>query len=338
MPSHRMALRVGSALLFASAHFGMEDVPAADSVSPATTVAATSVPRATEFRMISETARRNTRRAARGRWHHNFDEALREARDHQRAVVLHFYADWCPPCRKMESDVLGIDEVAVKFREDVVGVKLNRDHHVDLALRYGVQKLPTDVVIDPQGRVLAVSVGPMDRGAYLAKLASWSQLAKADRPAAESAELIDPQSGARIERHVVQRPVVPESQPPANRELQRPDAGSAKELGLRGFSPVSLADRQQWVPGSPEVTAEFQGTIYRFQNDEERAEFRRHPERYVVQHDGVDLVELSRGGQRATGSLSHGAVFNRRIYIFATAENRAAFLRSPHDFVRSAER
>jgi len=56
-----------------------------------------------------------------------------------RAVVVDFYADWCPPCRM----------IAPKFEElatthtDIMFVKINSDEHQDIASQQEVQVLPT---------------------------------------------------------------------------------------------------------------------------------------------------------------------------------------------------
>src|SRR6266446_6813678 len=54
-------------------------------------------------------------------------------------VVIDFYADWCPPCRRL-SPLL--DAVAAMM-PNITFIKINRDHFMDLAKVYNVTSIPT---------------------------------------------------------------------------------------------------------------------------------------------------------------------------------------------------
>ena len=55
-------------------------------------------------------------------------------------VLIDFFADWCGPC-KMMSPVL--QEVKAILKEDVKIIKINVDHHQDLASEFMVRGVPT---------------------------------------------------------------------------------------------------------------------------------------------------------------------------------------------------
>ena len=61
-----------------------------------------------------------------------------------RPTLIDFYADWCGPCRTMAPV---IDELAgaLQGRADVV--KVNVDESPELASRYGVEAIPTFIVV-----------------------------------------------------------------------------------------------------------------------------------------------------------------------------------------------
>ena len=62
----------------------------------------------------------------------------------EQPTLVDFYADWCGPCRTMGSVV---NELADELQGDANIVKVNIDESPELASRYGVESIPTFVVI-----------------------------------------------------------------------------------------------------------------------------------------------------------------------------------------------
>lgn len=77
-----------------------------------------------------------------------------EVKSFKGEVLLDFWASWCGPCR-MLSPI--IDEIAEETPALKVG-KVNVDDEPDLAAAFGVQSIPT-VVIIKDGEVKEISVG-----------------------------------------------------------------------------------------------------------------------------------------------------------------------------------
>lgn len=73
-------------------------------------------------------------------------------------VLIDFYADWCGPC-KMVSPI--IDEVSEE-RCDVKICKVNVDSSPELAEAFGIQSIPSLVVIR-DGKTVAQTVGAMSK-------------------------------------------------------------------------------------------------------------------------------------------------------------------------------
>ena len=71
-----------------------------------------------------------------------------------KPVLIDFWATWCGPCR-MIAPV--IEEIANE-REDILVCKCNVDEEVPLAVRFGVNVIPTLVVLK-NGRVAARAEG-----------------------------------------------------------------------------------------------------------------------------------------------------------------------------------
>ncbi len=83
-------------------------------------------------------------------------EELRQTIANQGKVLVDFFATWCGPC-KMLAPV--IDKVAEKT-PDVTFVKVDIDKNVDAAEEFGVQVIPTLVLIE-NGEIKARTQGFM---------------------------------------------------------------------------------------------------------------------------------------------------------------------------------
>ena len=75
----------------------------------------------------------------------SFEQAQRLAADRGVTLLVHFYADWCGPCQRMERDVFSRQDVSAALGAGIVSVKVNSDRRKDLTGRYGVRSLPSDV-------------------------------------------------------------------------------------------------------------------------------------------------------------------------------------------------
>ncbi|OHB81710.1 MAG: hypothetical protein A2W31_09355 [Planctomycetes bacterium RBG_16_64_10] len=115
-------------------------------------------------------------------WYQDLVTAQRIAADSNRLVLVHFWAPWCEPCLRLEQQVLSQPGVAAWIQRNYVPVKLNVDQFGELAHGYGVQGLPTDVVLTPAGQVLARVKSPLSAPAYVEQLA---QIAAAQRSRSE---------------------------------------------------------------------------------------------------------------------------------------------------------
>ncbi len=111
-----------------------------------------------------------------------------------KLVWINFWATWCPPCQA-ETPVLRDTAAAYRARGlEIVGIAVQEttvddvrayaerylidytiafDASADIFHRYRVFALPTQVFIGPDGRILRVVNGPLDRETIDGWLAGW---------------------------------------------------------------------------------------------------------------------------------------------------------------------
>lgn len=92
-----------------------------------------------------------------------FDNTVLHA---DRPVVVDFWAPWCGPCRLVAPE---LDALASAHGDRLRVVKVNVDANPTVALRYGIQGIPT-IGLFRGGKLVATSVGAKPRRAIEADL------------------------------------------------------------------------------------------------------------------------------------------------------------------------
>ena len=87
-------------------------------------------------------------------WHQSLDEAKAEAAKTNRLVWLHFAADWCAPCKRLETFVFSDPNVIRTSDRNVVAVKIDVDENDLLVRQLGVPRIPYDIVMTPEGETI----------------------------------------------------------------------------------------------------------------------------------------------------------------------------------------
>ena len=81
-------------------------------------------------------------------------------------VIVDFWAEWCGPCHAV-SPVL--EQIAEE--RNLKLVKVNIDEKQELAIRYGIQSIPTMILFE-DGEPKAAAVGAMPKG-MLERSSAW---------------------------------------------------------------------------------------------------------------------------------------------------------------------
>ncbi len=127
-------------------------------------------------------------------WVYDLGEAQQMAQRDQRLLLIHFYADWCGPCRSLEQSVFPDPNVGRTLAARYVPVKINIDKNQELAKRYGVTQIPMDVIADPQGHVLRQANSPSNPIQYVQLLNSLAASGAAGAPMHAVSAQVPPQN------------------------------------------------------------------------------------------------------------------------------------------------
>jgi thioredoxin 1 len=73
----------------------------------------------------------------------------------EKPVIVDFWAEWCGPCHAV-APVL--DKIVEERPEELALVKVNIDEEQGLAMRYGIQSIPT-IVLFKNGEPAALAIG-----------------------------------------------------------------------------------------------------------------------------------------------------------------------------------
>jgi YHS domain-containing protein len=255
-------------------------------------------------------------------WRADFDSALQEAEEKKLPLLIHFYAEWCMPCKRMERDVFSSPDVKSLLANRFVAVKINSDQHQDLVRRYAVETLPSDVVVDSlTGRVVSLRAGFQERNAYLTSVSNaetrFNRAHAGEIAAMKSTENGNPRQNAVVK-------------PSAELELGDPKP----VIGLDGFSPVALAKRRQWNRGSAKFAWDYKDVTYYLTTREELVEFRNNPEAYAPKLLGCDPVILWESDKAVAGDIRFGAFFDDELFLFKSEERRRQFKSNPEKYTR----
>jgi protein disulfide-isomerase len=103
-------------------------------------------------------------------WHNDLESAKVVAKATNRLVLVHFWTPTCGPCMALNQNVFSQPGVASAIETQFVPVKLNADENSATATWYGINRVPTDVIVTPDGQMVAKLVSPPTPAAYVAEM------------------------------------------------------------------------------------------------------------------------------------------------------------------------
>ena len=91
-------------------------------------------------------------------WGSDYQQALIQAKDQNKPVLLAFHASWCPPCKEMKRSTYH-DQAVIDAAKQFIPVMIDYDTQKDLVLKYEVNSIPAYRVLKPDGTLARAFVG-----------------------------------------------------------------------------------------------------------------------------------------------------------------------------------
>ncbi len=201
-------------------------------------------------------------------WHSDLESAKMVAKETGRLVLVHFWTPSCGPCMALNQNVFNQPGVASAIEQQFVPVKLNADENSATAQWFGISRVPTDVIVTPDGQLVGKLISPPTPAAYVAEVTaaagkytsrSGQTYAKAATAAPMQPQLNSAYAGLQISPDTPMA-VGPAQQLPPQKPLSVPTAGQGNIVdnpparGKHHRAAMAAAGTDPGQPQSPAIT------------------------------------------------------------------------------------
>jgi protein disulfide-isomerase len=287
-------------------------------------------------------------------WEDNLDAAIRRSEQTGKPLMIHFYGDNCPPCRMLEKKAFRDESLIQTMNSSVIAVRINAERELKTALRFRVNRWPTDVYFYPNGEEIYRNVSNQDPAVFekiIAKVADKnSQRREASSTKATLASYPKTSVTATVPNDTLAALTpatqIPATQGPARIRLTESTFNSVDTAEVAQSTSLSLPKdvTSAQSQGSPVIAEATQPLLASKATDESQVVSAAAnvpsnlPEATAMGgHCPVTLraaIDASKAGRTPSaawvlGSPEHTARHRGRTYYFSTAETRDVFLKDP---------
>jgi thioredoxin-related protein len=97
------------------------------------------------------------------------EQALAKAKSEKKVVMIDFYSDSCPPCKLLDQETFSDGRVRTFLKEKTVAIRVKVENNMELAQKYRVALLPSQVFVNGEGQELGRFPGFAPPEAFIAK-------------------------------------------------------------------------------------------------------------------------------------------------------------------------
>ncbi|MDY7396157.1 thioredoxin family protein [Aureibaculum sp. 2210JD6-5] len=106
-------------------------------------------------------------------WLYSLEDAQKLAIATNKLILVDFWASWCGPCHRMDSESWSKEEVKIVM-DNYVSVQIDIDTHRSLARKYGVKGIPFVFILDANGEVVYKQMSYMGKSKVIKLLEKYA--------------------------------------------------------------------------------------------------------------------------------------------------------------------
>lgn len=91
-------------------------------------------------------------------WVKDWSVATAQAKEQNKPLLIDFYATWCGPCKMMDRQTFSQAAVLEEINH-WIPVKIDVDANRTLAQQFGIEAMPTTVLLTAEGKEITRNVG-----------------------------------------------------------------------------------------------------------------------------------------------------------------------------------
>ncbi len=267
-------------------------------------------------------------------WQTDFEAAKQQAAAQNKLLLVHFWTPSCGPCRVLDNAVFNQENVAHVVATDYVPVKLNANENANLATSLGITRVPTDVVLTPQGQIVDKFVSQQQPMAYIAQISKVatdykSTTGRQFQQVTANNGMSQPVNSAYADLSVAQQPATQQQNPFANgpkvAEMTPPAAPMQNRYAMQPAAIPVANDPHAQQPVIPQDTRP--ATPPPSQQQVAATELQLPAGSPPLGFEGFCPVTMKNEWRWQKGDPSWGAVHRGRTYLFASQAARDEFLK-----------